>query len=121
MKGLIQMQYEEPYTLEQIRQHYDAETYEMLKNDPVHRWRALTGIELIHKEPSFDELQRIWRNWNLMPDELKSKSDAKSMELFGVDNETHFYQLQDEYDYFEKDSVNQSEVDNWRSTQKMFY
>ena len=41
-----------------------------------------------------------------MPDELKSKSDAKSTELFGVDNETHFYQLQDEYDYFEKDSVN---------------
>lgn len=69
-----------------------------LKNDPIHVWRAKTGIELIHKEPSLEELDRIWNNWNLMSDEQKQISDKKSMELFGVSNEDNYYTLQKSYD-----------------------
>lgn len=64
-----------------------------LKRDPIHAWRAKTGIELIHKEPTDEELERIWTNWNLMDEKMKAKSDAKSMELFGIDNATHYQNL----------------------------
>lgn len=97
------MKYEPPYTLQQIKDRYDNDTYEMLASDPIHRWRAETGIELIHREPTYKELQRIWKNWQLMSDEEKIMSNQKSIELFGVDNETHFYQLQDEYEYDENE------------------
>lgn len=61
-----------------------------LRGDEVHAWRAKTGIELIHREPTFEELQRIWKNWNLMDDEMKAKSDKKSLELFGKTNKENY-------------------------------
>ncbi len=69
-----------------------------LKKDEVHAWRAKTGIELIHKEPTLDELNRIWKNWQLMTDEQKHISDKKSLELFGLTNEKHYKELLKEYD-----------------------
>lgn len=80
--------YERPYTKDEIRRNY-PEKADMLLSDPVHLWRAETGIELVHKEPTRDEQERIWKNWNEMTDEMKEKSDAKSMELFGKNNATH--------------------------------
>lgn len=59
----------------------------------AHLWRALTGIELIHREPSKEELIRIISNWNLMTDEQKRISDEKSIELFGVSNKEHSKKL----------------------------
>jgi len=56
-------------------------------NDPVHEFRARTGIELIHKEPTFSEQKRIWNNWNLMTDDMKRLSNIKSMEIYGKTNE----------------------------------
>ena len=50
------MTYDPPYTLQQIADKYPAEVYRELANDPVHSWRANTGIELIHKEPDLAEL-----------------------------------------------------------------
>lgn len=38
-------------------------------NDPVHKWRAESGIELIHKEPTKKEFDRIFKNWQLMSKE----------------------------------------------------
>ena len=73
--------YEPPYSLDRLPKH--------LHDDPTHRWRAESGIELIHEEPSWDEYQRIQRNWQLMTPEQKAVSDAKAMELFGMDNMTY--------------------------------
>lgn len=81
--------YDPPLPVDQLPDH--------LKNDPIHVWRAETGIELIHKEPTKEELDRIWANWQLMTNEQKKTSDAKSIELFGVDNKTHYHQLCIEY------------------------
>jgi hypothetical protein len=64
-----------------------------LENDPVHKWRADNGIELVHKEPSMKELQRIWKNWNLMTAEQKRLSDNKSKELFGMTNLENYKKL----------------------------
>ena len=68
-----------------------------LKKDTIHAWRAKTGIELIHKEPTLDELNRIWKNWQLMTDKQKQISDKKSLELFGITNEEHYKVLLKEY------------------------
>ena len=75
------MKYERPYPLDKLPTH--------LQEDPVHRWRAETGIELIHEEPDWDEYQRILRNWQLMTPAQKALSDEKARELFGVDNATY--------------------------------
>ena len=70
---------------------------EHLKNDPVHSWRAQTGIELIHDEPSIGEQIRTYRNWFLMTPEQKEESNKKSQELFGCSNIVHFNQLFKKY------------------------
>ncbi|MFA5188966.1 MAG: hypothetical protein WC460_06415 [Patescibacteria group bacterium] len=80
--------YKRPYNITEIKKHYPDQA-EILLKDPVHLWRAETGIELIHKEPTLDEQERIWRNWNEMSDEMKKKSDEKSMGLFGKNNAAH--------------------------------
>ena len=71
---------------------------EHLKNDPIHTWRAKTGIELIHKEPTLEELNRIWVNWNLMGLEQKKISDKKSIEFFNMNNKDHYHVLLKEYE-----------------------
>ena len=84
--------YQKPYTIEEIKQNH-PEIAEKLLADPVHLWRAETGIELIHREPTLTEQKRIWENWNEMTDEMKIQSDAKSQEFFGKDNFTHYHEI----------------------------
>lgn len=89
----LDAQYDPPYTLEQIKAKYPENIYNKLDNDPVHKWRAETGIELIHKEPTDEELDRIWKNWQLMPQDMKDISDKKSIEMFGCTNAEHYNKL----------------------------
>ena len=77
--------YDPPLALDKLPEH--------LKSDPLHRWRAEHGIELIHEEPSWEEFERIRNNWNLMTPEQKALSDAKAVELFGLGNEDHAKRL----------------------------
>ena len=91
--------YDPPMNLDQMKDNLDPETFAKLENDPVHRWRAETGIELIHREPSLEEFDRICRNWELMTPEQKKLSDEKSKELFTYDNETRIPFLRKEYDF----------------------
>lgn len=69
------------YHVEYLKKHYPY-----LLKDPVHMWRATTGIELIHKEPTRDEQIRIWKNWNLMTDPLKRISDKQCLKFFHKTN-----------------------------------
>lgn len=87
------MKYQPPYSAADVRRVYGVELLNHLFNDPCHRWRMETGIELIHREPTKDELLRIVENWRLMDEDQKRISDAKSKELFGVDNMSHARQL----------------------------
>lgn len=89
----MRYEYDPPMNAEQIAANYGYEVADRLLKDPVHKWRAKSGIELIHEEPTKKELRRIWKNWQAMPEELKKKSDRKSMQLFGEDNATHYNQL----------------------------
>jgi len=84
--------YMRPYSVEEIKNNYPDKAEELLK-DPAHLWRAETGIELIHKEPTLEEQERIWNNWNKMTEDMKSKSDKKSIELFGKDNAAHHKEI----------------------------
>ena len=89
--------YQRPYTTEEIKKLYPDKA-EMLLADPVHLWRAETGIELVHKEPTLDEQKRIWQNWNEMTDEMKKQSDLKSVEIFGMDNAAHNEGIMEEWE-----------------------
>lgn len=84
--------YSRPYNEEQIKKHYPDKA-EMLLSDSVHLWRARTGIELIHEEPTIEEQIRIWNNWQEMTLEMKQKSDTKSLELFGLTNAEHHREI----------------------------
>lgn len=90
--------YEPPYTIEQIRKNYGDAVANRLANDPVHKWRAETGVELIHREPDIEELKRIIKNWALMTDVQKKLSDKKSVELFKMTNDEHAKKLLKEYE-----------------------
>ena len=91
--GRLYENYDPPYNAQQVRDNYGEETYQRLIKDPAHLWRMRTGIELIHKEPSKKELERIWANWQLMSDSQKRISDEKSMEFFGKTNEENYNEL----------------------------
>ena len=79
--------YQRPYTKEEILEKYPKEISDRLLGNEVHIWRAESGIELIHKEPTKEEQKRIWNNWQEMTEEQKRISDEKSLEFFGVTNE----------------------------------
>ena len=85
--------YKLPYSKEEILEKYSKDFAEKLLSDPVHLWRAETGIELIHKEPTKEELERVWKNWDWMSEKMKKESDKKSLELFGKTNKEHYYEL----------------------------
>ena len=89
--------YEPPYTLDTIKQKYGVEAYRKLRDDPVHRFRAETGIEVIHKEPTRDEFERIVKNWDLMTPEQKKQSDEFSMKQFGKNNKDRIDNIRKEY------------------------
>lgn len=88
--GVQKNRYDAPYSRKQIRKWYGKEIEKRLMKDKAHRFRAKTGIELIHKEPSKKELERIWKNWNLMNDKQKKKSDKFSLKLYGKTNAEHY-------------------------------
>jgi len=97
-KGIkLHEDYEPPMNLKDIKKNYGNDIYLKLKNDPVHKWRAETGIELIHKEPSKEELERVMKNWDSMDDRRKRLSDQKSMELFGKNNRDNYNELINTY------------------------
>lgn len=96
-KWIKYLKYSPPYSYWQIVEAYGSNIADRLMDDPAHNFRAQTGIELIHKEPSLQELKRIYQNWKIMPTILKNISDEKSKELFGVTNSENYKILIEEY------------------------
>jgi len=93
--------YERPYTLEEIREKYGEEIYRRLKDDPVHRFRAETGIEVIHREPTKDEFNRIVRNFWAMPSDMIKKSNEFSKKIFGKSNGERIEEIERTYPEFD--------------------
>lgn len=90
--------YEPPYNKKQLIENgYTAAVIKRLLADPVHSWRIKSGIELIHREPTRSELERIWNNWQQMTPDQKRISDRKCRELFGRDNKTLYEYLISQY------------------------
>lgn len=109
--------YDPPYNSQQVLNKYGKEVHDRLSQDPAHKYRMDTGIELIHQEPSLDELERIYANWQLMSLDQKKQSDEMSKRLYGVGNEDHYKQLLQLYNenliFSTKDvSYNKKEFEN---------
>lgn len=94
----INNQYEPPYTEQQMRENgYSQDIILKLKRDPIHGWRMKTGIEVIHRQPTKTQLQRIWKNWQLMNPQQKRISDQKCKQVFGVTNQFLYNYLIPQY------------------------
>ena len=117
--------YDPPYNAKQIKDNYGDETYNRLVKDPAHKWRMDTGIELIHKEPSKEELERIWKNWNLMSDTDKRKSDEKSISLFGMNNSAHYKKLIKESELLDEGLLSKENIeinlDKWDNNNNILF
>lgn len=85
--------YIRPLSKSEVFKKYGERVYKKLIADSVHKFRMETGIELIHREPSKQELDRIWANWKLMSDADKSESDKKSLDVFGLTNKENYIKL----------------------------
>lgn len=57
-------------------------------------WMKETGLALLHPCGSSQGLEELWQKWMSMSDTDKQRSDAKSIELFGMGNEEHYEILQ---------------------------
>lgn len=98
--------FQPPYSLDILKQKYPK-----LLKDEVHVWRAKNQIELIHKQPDFQEQKRIFYNWNLMPKKDKEISDKKSKRLFGMTNiQHHHYIMQNQW--FEENYLELNDMRN---------
>lgn len=53
-------------------------------------WMKETGFALMYPTGSSESLEALWQRWQSMSQEDKQKSDAKSIELFGMANEEHY-------------------------------
>ena len=53
-------------------------------------WMKETGLALMYPTGSGESLEALWQRWLGMSQEDKQKSDAKSIELFGMPNEEHY-------------------------------
>ena len=121
LKGayIKESKFDPPYSEKQIKDIYGTKVYNKLIKDPAHKYRMQTGIELIHKEPSKDELERIWKNWNLMDPTQKIESDKKSIELFGKTNKDHYMELITVYNESYVEESTKSSLDiNYKSKGK---
>ena len=106
----LDSRYEPPYSLNEIIKRYGYKLAIKIcghtKNGKpdsnnsvgqnVHMWRAMTGIELVHPEPSLEEQIRVRKNWDLMNPEMKKISDLKCKEFYGFDNKTNFKKIMKE-------------------------
>ena len=53
-------------------------------------WMKETGLALMYPTGSGESLEALWQRWRSMSQEDKQKSDAKSIELFGMANGEHY-------------------------------
>jgi len=95
--GDIPNKYSKPMTEVDIKNSYGESKRKQLMGDPVHSFRAARGIELIHKEPSSQELERIYANWLLMSKAQKELSEKESLRLFGIGNIANYEGLKKGY------------------------
>jgi hypothetical protein len=97
---IFEKDYERPYNFNEMKKNgYDDNIIKSLMKDKIHYWRSLTGIELIHKEPSKEEQIRIWFNWQRMGYFSKTLSDMKSKSLFNMTNEDHYHKIMNNETY----------------------
>ena len=111
--------YDPPYTAEEVKRVYGTKVYKELIKDPAHKYRMDSGIELIHREPTKEELERIWKNWNLMSNDQKMKSDKKSIELFGKTNQDHYKELINSYVVNESYIEESSQIQYFNSPEEL--
>ena len=76
-------------------EYIDTLARELTRDGEAINWMNDTHLTLITYCDNVDDLDALWEEFNEMTGDGKSKSDLQSIELYGVDNETHYKQLRD--------------------------
>lgn len=72
---------------------------EIVLDDPLQEWRAMNQVELVHDTGDLAELNRMWANWKVMPEDLQRASDGFLKDYLGRTNEEHFESLTTVYGF----------------------
>lgn len=60
-------------------------------------WAKETGYPIIYPTRTLEDLEELWKNYNLYPDHIRTVSDDKSVEIFGICNIEHYKYLKSIY------------------------
>lgn len=85
--------------------------YPPCATDQAFEWSADTLLYIIRPRLTLDELDDDWTKFNSMNDKQKRDSDAKCIELFGIDNYTHYQYLRS---FFLKQDINDDVVVHYK-------
>jgi Rad3-related DNA helicase len=64
------------------------------KSQLAYEWASENGIEMVYPTNTKDELEQLWKRWQELSPQQKRLADQKSIELFGMDNASHYEILQ---------------------------
>ena len=74
-------------------EYIDTLARELTRDAEAINWMNDTHLTLVTYCDTVEDLDKIWEEYQEMNGDSKSKSDLQSIELYGVDNETHYKQL----------------------------
>ena len=64
------------------------------KSQQACEWTQENGIAMVYPTDTKEELERLWKQWKDLSPQRKRLADEKSIELFGMDNSSHYEILQ---------------------------
>lgn len=79
-------------------------------------WSEKALITIITPRDNMNELEKLWNEWNSMHDKPRKDSDAKSIELFGMNNTEHYNKLKSKFLKLNQGMIKDSEKENTVNT-----
>lgn len=71
-------------------------------------WAKMNDVPIIHPTRSLEDLEKLWDNYNSYHRDIRRESDWKSIECFGLNNQSHYEYLKSQ---FLKDDIPETKVE----------
>ena len=71
-------------------------------------WSKMNDVPIIHPTRSLEDLEKLWDNYNSYHKDIRRESDWKSIECFGLNNQSHYEYLKSQ---FLKDDIPETKVE----------
>lgn len=80
---------------------FEGVSYTPFDEAKAMEWSRETGYPIIYPTRTLEDLEELWNNFNLYPEHVRTVSDDKSVEIFGICNIEHYKYLK--YNYIKED------------------